>query len=102
VRPFRLYDFPKKEEGYAMANKKFVSTAVFFIAVGPMATGASAITAELAKSCEILTAKAFPPRQEGNPAAGSAKGTAQSQRAYYNKCVANGGKVDDGGSKEAK
>ncbi len=85
-----------------MANKKFLSAAVFFIAVGPMATGASAITVEVAKACEILTAKAFPPRQAGNPAAGSAKGTAQAQRAYYDKCVANGGKADDGGSKEAK
>ena len=85
-----------------MANKKFVSAAVLFVAIGPMATGATAITAELAKTCEILTAKAFPPRQAGNPASGSAKGTAQSQRAYYDKCIANGGKVDDGASKEAK
>jgi hypothetical protein len=44
----QLYDFLKKEERYAMANKKFVSAAVFLVAVGPMATGASAITAELA------------------------------------------------------
>lgn len=85
-----------------MANKKFVSAAVLFVAMGPMATGASAITAEVAKTCETLTAKVFPPRQLGNPASGSAKGTAQSQRAYYNKCIANGGKVDDVGSKEAK
>jgi hypothetical protein len=85
-----------------MVNKSFVSAALFFVAVGPMATGASAITVEVARSCEMLTAKAFPLRQTGNPASGSAKGTAQSQRAYYNKCVANGGKVDDDGSKQAK
>jgi hypothetical protein len=85
-----------------MANKSFLSAALFFVAVGPMATGASAITAEVAKTCETLTAKAFPPRQLGNPAAGSAKGTVQSQRAYYNNCVANGGKVDDDGSKPPK
>ncbi len=85
-----------------MVNRKFVGAAIFFGAIGPMATSASAITAEVAKACDILTAKAFPPRQAGNPAAGSAKGTAQSQRAYYNKCVANGGKVDDAGSKDTK
>jgi phage tail sheath protein FI len=85
-----------------MATRKFVSAAVFFVAVGPMATAASAITVEVAKACEVLTAKAFPPRQLGNPASGSAKGTSQSERAYYNKCVAGGGKVNDGGSSEAK
>jgi hypothetical protein len=102
VKLFSFMISRKKEELYAMANKKFVSAAVFLVAVGPMASGASAITAELAKTCQTLTAKAFPPRQEGNPASGSAKGTAQSERAYYNKCVANGGKVDGGASKEAK
>jgi len=30
---------------------------------------------EVAKKCDALTAKAFPPRAIGNPAAGSAKGT---------------------------
>jgi hypothetical protein len=91
-----------KEECYAMANQKLVRAALLFIAFGPMASGASAVTAEVAKKCETLTAEAFPPRQMGNPAAGSAKGTAQSQRAYFAKCVTNGGKVDDGGSKETK
>jgi hypothetical protein len=38
----------------------------------------------------------------GNPAAGSAKGSGKDAQAYFNKCVKNGGKVDDGGSKEAK
>jgi hypothetical protein len=85
-----------------MASQKFVSTALLFIAAGPMATGASAVTVEMAKKCETLTARAFPPRQIGNPAAGSAMGTTQSQRAYYNRCVTNGGKVDDSGSNEAK
>jgi hypothetical protein len=31
----------------------------------------------------------------GNPAAGLAKGTAQFKRDYFNKCVANGGNMDD-------
>jgi hypothetical protein len=50
--------------------------ATLVIAVGPMA-GVSAVTVEVAKTCQILTEKAFPPRQIGNPAAGSAKGTAK-------------------------
>jgi hypothetical protein len=57
---------------------------------------------EVAKACHALTDKAFPPRQAGNPAAGSAKGTAQDQRAYFSKCVANGGKVEDSNTKETK
>lgn len=85
-----------------MVNQKLPCVALLLIAVGPMATEASAITVEVAKKCETLMAKAFPPRQAGNPAAGSAKGTAQEQRAYFNKCVTNGGKVDDSGSKETK
>jgi hypothetical protein len=57
---------------------------------------AHAITAEVARSCEAAVAKAFPPRQIGNPAAGSGKGTTKERRDYFNKCVANNGKVDDG------
>jgi len=56
---------------------------------------ASAITAEVARACDAAVAKAFPPRQIGNPAAGSAKGTAKDQRDYFQKCVSNNGKVDD-------
>ncbi|UPK30733.1 hypothetical protein IVB26_31145 [Bradyrhizobium sp. 195] len=56
---------------------------------------ASAITVEVARACEAAVAKAFPPRQIGNPAAGSAKGTAKDQREYFKKCVANNGKVDE-------
>ncbi|MGT2437717.1 hypothetical protein ACU4GH_19990 [Bradyrhizobium betae] len=58
---------------------------------------ASAITADLAKTCRALTAKQFPPREPANPAAGSAKGSGRDQTAYFNKCVANNGKMDDGG-----
>ncbi len=56
---------------------------------------ASAITAEVARACDAAVAKAFPPRQIGNPAAGSAKGTGKDQREYFQKCVANNGKIDD-------
>lgn len=60
---------------------------------------AAAITAELAKKCEAIVSAAFPPRQIGNPAAGSAKGNSKMQREYYNKCVANDGKMDEGEKK---
>lgn len=56
---------------------------------------ASAITAEVARACDTAVSKAFPPKQIGNPAAGSAKGSAKEQRDYFNKCVANNGKIDD-------
>ena len=72
------------------------------IAIGCVTGNASAVTAAVAKKCQALTAKAFPPRVPGNPAAGSAKGTGQSQRDYFNKCVANGGKIDDDAPKQTK
>lgn len=59
------------------------------------AVSASAITAEVARACEAATAKAFPPRQIGNPAAGSSKGTSKERASYFSKCVANNGKIDD-------
>ena len=65
------------------------------IGIGSMMGGASAVTAEIAKKCEALVAKAYPLRVVGNPAAGSAKGTGQAQRSYFKKCVANGGNMDD-------
>jgi hypothetical protein len=64
------------------------------IALGSVPYRASAITAEVARKCNALTAKQFPSRAPGNPAAGSAKGSGRDQYAYFNKCVANGGKVD--------
>jgi len=72
------------------------------IAVGCMTGGASAVTAEVAKKCAALTAKAYPPRVPGNPAAGLAKGTAQSERDYFNKCAAAGGNMDDHVPKQEK
>jgi hypothetical protein len=55
---------------------------------------ASAITVEVAKKCNALVNKQFPPRQIGNPAAGSLKGTGKAQREFFNKCIAENGKVD--------
>lgn len=87
-----------------LANLKFrgAFVALICIVVWSMANGASAVTVEVAKKCEALTAKAFPPREIGNPAAGSAKGSAQDKQNYYNKCLTNGGNMDDHGSKDAK
>jgi hypothetical protein len=83
--------------GDAVSNNLKFRSAIFIpvcLAAWSMTNSASAITAELAKKCEGLSAKAFPPREIGNPAAGSAKGSAQSKRDYFNKCVANGGNMD--------
>jgi hypothetical protein len=70
--------------------------------VGLVPTEASAISVEVAKKCNSLLERAFPPREPGNPAAGSSKGTAQDQRDYFNKCVANGGNMDDAANKNTK
>ncbi len=83
------------------ANLKIGSALVALVCIA-VAPNASAVTAEVAKKCNALTAKAYPPRVIGNPAAGSAKGTGQSERDYFNKCVANGGNMDDPSSKGAK
>jgi hypothetical protein len=84
-----------------LANLKFGSALIALVCIA-IAPSASAVTAEVAKKCNALTAKAYPPRVPGNPAAGSAKGTGQSERDYFRKCVANGGNVDDHSGKEAK
>jgi hypothetical protein len=83
--------------GMTERNLKFGSAvaASVCIAVGSMTAVASAVTAEVAKKCETLADKAYPPRVPGNPAAGSATGTAQSKRSYFSKCLANGGNMDD-------
>jgi len=85
-----------------LASSRFV---VVFVALTCCAFGASlnrasAVTVEVARKCQALTAKAFPPREPGNPAAGSASGTGRMQREYFNKCVANGGKVDENATKQ--
>jgi hypothetical protein len=59
------------------------------------ANNASAISLDIARKCNGLLAKEFPPREAGNPAAGSTKGNGQAERAYFNKCVANNGNMDN-------
>ena len=80
----------------AGANVKYLTAfaVLIWIGLGLMTIGASAETVELARKCDALTAKAYPPRVIGNPAAGSAYGTGLSEHDYYQKCVANGGNMD--------
>lgn len=64
--------------------------------------GASAVSVKVAHKCNALVAKQFPPRQIGNPAAGSSKGTPQAQRAYFKRCIENGGNMDNSAAKSSK
>jgi hypothetical protein len=85
-------------------NVKFAGALVVlvYIVVGPMTNRASAVSVEVAKKCNALAAKAFPPRVTGNPAAGSAEGNGRAKQDYFNKCVANGGNMDAEPAKGAK
>jgi len=66
----------------------------------PTVSEAKPVSAEVARKCKILRAKEFPPRQVGNPAAGSAAGTGQEQREFFRRCVANGGNMDSSPDKK--
>ena len=79
------------------AKLKFPAATIGLMCIGYVSIpdAASAITVELARKCQALTAKAFPPRVAGNPAAGSAKGSGREESAYYKKCVENNGKMDE-------
>jgi hypothetical protein len=69
--------------------------ALVCVGLWSMTGSASAVTAEVAKTCAALVAKAFPPRVLGNPAAGIETGTVQSERTYFSKCLENGGNMDE-------
>ena len=75
--------------------------ALFLSAAALLPTGVGAITAEVAKKCNSLVQKQFPPRQAGNPAAGSAKGSSQDEKEFFKKCVDNGGNMDNAPDKTA-
>lgn len=79
------------------ANLNFWAILFALLCLGVLSTTdtASAVSVQLARKCDALTAKAFPPRVVGNPAAGSTKGTGRDAQAYFRKCVTNNGKVDD-------
>ena len=78
------------------ANLKFMAVLLGLAWIGLVSTTdtSSALSVEVARKCNALTAKVFPPRVIGNPAAGSAKGSGREERAYYKKCVASEGKMD--------
>jgi len=59
----------------------------------PQSTSTSS-SVVLARTCDALTAKAFPPREPGNPAAGTTKGSGLEAQSYFRKCIANDGRVD--------
>ncbi|MGY3499967.1 hypothetical protein ACVWYJ_000586 [Bradyrhizobium sp. USDA 4471] len=80
-------------------RRKIVVLGLAYLVLAPIGIPASAVTAEVARKCSALMAKQFPPREPGNPAAGSTKGSGRDQQALFNKCVANGGKVDDSNPK---
>ena len=63
---------------------------------------AAAVTVEIARKCQAQTNTAFPPRESGNPAAGSTKGTGRDVQSYFEKCVASGGKTDDSTASQKK
>lgn len=63
---------------------------------------AEAIDVDVAKKCSALMAKQFPPREPGNPAAGSGKGNGQAARDYFKKCTDNGGNMDSAPDKNSK
>ncbi len=75
-----------------MANAVRVAGVLFlaaFLACGPTATGAFAISTELAKKCRELAVKAHPPKRPG-----SRRGSAQAEREFYQNCIAKDGNVD--------
>jgi len=73
------------------ANLKIGGSVVVALLCIASADDASAVTAKVARKCDALTARAFPSREPGNPAAGLAKGSVQAQRDYFKRCVAKGG-----------
>jgi hypothetical protein len=83
---------------FLTSKSRTTAFALWLVAAAVAPTGASAITVDVAKKCNALLAKAFPPREAGNPAAGSAKGSGKQQRDYFSKCVAKGGNMDDDGA----
>ncbi|WP_246667372.1 hypothetical protein [Bradyrhizobium macuxiense] len=94
VNPGSRKNFRGVERSVAMRVISGFAVASAVIMSGAIAP-AHAIDVQVARACDALVARAFPPRQPGNPASGSARGGAKDQRDYFNRCVANGGKMDD-------
>lgn len=85
------------------AKSKFKGELSLLLLVAALLPGeASAVSVEVAKKCNTLLAKEFPPREIGNPAAGSTKGNPQAERDFFKKCVENGGNMDNSTDKTPK
>ena len=80
-----------------MPTKLRCGTALALVCLAHLSTtpSATAVTAELARKCEVLTDKAYPLRVPGNPAAGREHGTSKEVRDYFNRCVANRGNAEE-------
>ena len=88
----RLSVSAKSRFGIVLLTLTFVLTSL-------KTPSAFAITAEVAKTCEALAAKAYPLRYPGNPAGGRVNGTGADFQKYFGQCVANGGKMPEQASK---
>jgi len=90
------YDRAERDSTVSAKLKRWTAlVALIFLSHALMAQNALAVTAEIARKCGDLADKAYPPRVPGNPAAGHLNGTSQDVQDYFNKCVANGGRVPD-------
>src|SRR5690242_15195270 len=58
-----------------------------------VANAAAAVPAEIARKCTAMANRAYPLRASHNPASGREHGSSHAVRAYFNRCVANGGKM---------
>jgi hypothetical protein len=80
-----------------LASLKFKGALVgltCIMAFASMTDSALALSAEVAKKCNALTAEMYPPLVVGNPAAGR-KGTPKERQDFYRKCIQNGGKMPE-------
>ena len=80
-------------DDWRMRGRAFAVFLAGAAALLPVVSHARPISAEVAKKCKILRAQQFPPRQIGNPAAGSAYGSGHDKRAFFRRCVENGGNI---------
>ena len=69
-------------------------TALICLADLGVATSATAIPAWLARKCSARANQAYPLSASHNPASGREHGSSQAVRNYFNRCVANGGKME--------
>jgi hypothetical protein len=87
---------------FTSLSSRYALPALICVALGAIPIRAAAVTVEVARACKTLTDKAYPPREPGNPAAGILKGGGRVAQDYFNKCVANGGRMDEATPAQAK